>query len=80
MKDQKYIRFPKEVVQFLSGDYTLDHEVVMPLFRELDEREETAFREYTRQTYVVGTPIDEVWHPVCQDEARAMNREAGLAD
>lgn len=77
---QRYVRFPKEVVQFLTGNYESDEEIVLPLFRELDVYEEAEFRRHARENYVVGSEIhDEVYHPVWCDEARLMNSEAGLS-
>lgn len=50
--------------------------IVTPLFRELNPEEEASFRQHARETYVVGTEINEINHPVWKDEARIMNDEA----
>lgn len=76
MKGQRYITFPKEVTQFLTGDYTSEEEVTLPLFKELSEDEEAAFRRHARENYKIGDEISEVFHPVWADEARRMNAEA----
>lgn len=44
-------------------------------FRKLTADETFEFRQYIRQTYKPGDPIDPVWHPVCRDECRKMNEE-----
>jgi hypothetical protein len=51
---------------------------VVPLFRELNPEEEAEFRQNARENYVVGTEINEVFHPVWRDEARKMNDEASF--
>ena len=45
------------------------------LFRELDPEEEASFRQHARETYEIGMPIEELFHPVWKDEARKMNKE-----
>lgn len=76
MEGQKYVRFPKQVNSFLTGNYAETEEAVLPLFRELSYVEEQSFRLHARENYVVGTPINEGFHPIWQDEARKMNSEA----
>lgn len=76
MDGQKYIRFPKEVNAFLTGNRAETEEAVLPRYRELSHVEEQSFRRHARENYVVGSPINEVYHPVWQDEARRMNAEA----
>ena len=49
----------------------------VPLFRNLTPEEEISFRKHARETYVIGTDINPVNHPVWRDEARLMNEEAG---
>lgn len=49
----------------------------MNLYRELDPREETAFREWAHVHYKPFTAIDGCWHPVIQDECRRINEAAG---
>jgi|TARA_R110002110_G_C13367339_1_gene709992 hypothetical protein len=43
------------------------------MFRDLTNKEEQEFRDHAREKYVVGSPIDEVWHPHYQDECKRMN-------
>lgn len=76
VEGQVYLRFPKEVNAFLTGNPRETEEAVVPLFQQLSPEREAEFRAHTRSTYVVGTEINEVHHPVCQDEARIMNEEA----
>jgi hypothetical protein len=45
------------------------------LFRELTPEQEKAFRLYSRKTYKPGSPIEGIWHPVCQDECVKINVE-----
>lgn len=46
------------------------------LFRDLSPEEEKDFRQWARDTYQVGEPIqDGVWHPVVCDECRLINEE-----
>ena len=88
MKGQQHVRFPVEVSAFLDGNYqAMLHgnyvgveEIVMPLFMELDPNTEQQFRDSARSAYVVGTEIEDLYHPVWKDEARRMNAEAGLAE
>lgn len=49
----------------------------MKLFRDLDETEERAFRQWARDNYTPFSPISGVWHPVIQDECRLINEEEG---
>ena len=44
-------------------------------FRELTDREEKEFRNHARGEYIVGSPINEVWHPHYRDECKRMNDE-----
>lgn len=83
MDGQRYIRFPAEVAQMLDPGLFLkpieEYEPIeMPLFRELSPAAEAEFRAYARANYVVGTPLNELHHPVCRDEQRKMNEEAGV--
>lgn len=83
MEGQRYIRFPAEVAQMLDDSLFLKpleecEPVDLPLFRELSTEEEAEFRTYARANYVVGTPLNELHHPVVRDEQRKMNAEAGL--
>lgn len=76
MEGQVYIRFPPEVNAFLTGNPRETEEAILPLFKELSPEEEAEFRAHTRANYVPGSEIKEIYHPVWQDEARKMNREA----
>jgi hypothetical protein len=44
-------------------------------FRELSTEEAKDFRQWARDNYQVGTHINEVWHPIVQDECETMNNE-----
>lgn len=77
MEGQRYVQFPAEVHSFLTGEEKTEP-VELPLFRELNEEEEQAFRTHARENYVVGAEIKEIYHLVWQDEAHKMNAEAGL--
>lgn len=46
------------------------------IFRNLTAEEVSQFRAYMRANYVPGSEIDQLWHPVCRDEAAKMNQEA----
>lgn len=45
------------------------------MFRRLSENEAAEFRLWARRNYTPGTGINEVWHPVVQDECRRMCEE-----
>lgn len=75
MRGQVFIRFPKEMTRFLTGDYEASEEIVLPLFRELLAEEELVVRRHARENYQPGDPINEVYHPVWRDEAQKMNDE-----
>jgi hypothetical protein len=49
----------------------------MKLFRELSESEKETFRQWARDNYTPGDPINGVWHPIVQDECVKMNESAG---
>jgi hypothetical protein len=49
-----------------------------PLFRTLTEEEVAEFRAHARENYVVGSEINETWHPVYQQECIKMNAEAKI--
>ena len=46
------------------------------LFRSLSEKEVEEFRKHARENYLVGTNINDVWHPVYRDECMKMNAES----
>ena len=50
-------------------------EYVNTLFRQLKGSEENEFRQWARDNYVPGEPINEIWHPVVREECEQMNRE-----
>ena len=51
------------------------------MFIALDEPAERRFRQWARDNYEVGAPIPSaIWHPVCVQEAAAMNVEAWRAN
>lgn len=45
------------------------------MFRELSEVEVEQFRQWARQNYKRGEPINRAFHPVVQAECHLMNRE-----
>lgn len=44
-------------------------------FRELDDAEVKEFRQWAREHYRPGDPVNEMYHPVVQVECHEMNRE-----
>ena len=44
-------------------------------FKTLPDAEESTFRDWARTNYVIGEPINSVWHPVVQHECTIMNME-----
>lgn len=47
----------------------------MNIFRELDTEEIKEFKLWARENYVPGTKVNEVYHPVVQQECDLINRE-----
>lgn len=45
------------------------------MWRELDETEEQEFRQWARDNYQPGQPIEKLWHPVVRDECALINEE-----
>lgn len=39
-------------------------------FRELTEAEVADFRQWARDNWKPGDPIEEIWHPVVRDECQ----------
>ena len=46
----------------------------MNLFRDLTAEEEADFRQWARDNYSANEPINDLWHPVVQDECRKINK------
>jgi hypothetical protein len=44
-----------------------------PMFRDLSDAEAKEFRQWARDNYQPGTPINPVWHPVVQQECNLIN-------
>ena len=44
-------------------------------FRELNDDEIAAFRQWARDNYVAYDPINPLWHPVVRDECQRINEE-----
>lgn len=44
-------------------------------FRKLTDEETAEFRQWARDNYQPGDPINEVWHPVVREECERMNNE-----
>jgi hypothetical protein len=42
-------------------------------FRQLTPEEEAAFRQWARDNYPTGTPVNPLWHPVVRAECAAIN-------
>ena len=47
----------------------------MNLFRKLDVEETKDFQQWARDNYIVGTKVNEAYHPTIQRECHLMNRE-----
>jgi hypothetical protein len=45
----------------------------MKLFKDLNENQETEFRQWARDNYTPFTPIEGIWHPAIQDECAKIN-------
>lgn len=43
------------------------------LFREISPAEETAFRQWARENYAKGDPINPLWHPAVREECARIN-------
>ena len=75
-------RHPEDQVEVDFGEL-LPPDAEMPedfptkanMFRELSPMEELEFRQHARATYVIGDPINSLFHPVWRDEAAMMNKE-----
>ena len=48
------------------------------MFRDLDKDEEIKFRQWARDNYKVGDPIEWFWHPVIQNECEKINNETTI--
>lgn len=48
---------------------------MLNLYRTLNKKEEKEFRQWARDNYKPGEPINEMWHPVVEDECKKMNLE-----
>tara|TARA_R100000700_G_C3114635_1_gene106165 strand:- start:557 stop:718 length:162 start_codon:yes stop_codon:yes gene_type:complete len=46
------------------------------LFRDLNDQEVVEFQQWARDNYVIGSPINIVWHPVVVAECNQMNAES----
>lgn len=49
------------------------------LFRKLNQKEESEFRQWARNNYKPGEPIDQLWHPAVRLECEQMNLEVTQA-
>ena len=45
------------------------------MFRRLSPDEEKRFRQWAREFYKPGQPVNPVWHPVTRAECEQMNAE-----
>ena len=52
----------------------------MELFRDLSPEEIVVFRQWARDNYTPGQPINPMWHPVVVTECRRMNEDAGVKE
>jgi hypothetical protein len=48
------------------------------LWKKLTIEEAGEHRQWARENYHIGNPIDPLWHPIVQNECRKMNEEAKL--
>lgn len=48
----------------------------MNIWRGLTPAEEEEFKQWARDNYNVGDPINEIWHPVVKSECIKMNFNA----
>lgn len=48
------------------------------LWKALTDEQEKIFRKHSRDTYIIESQIDLLWHPVCVHECYLMNKEAGI--
>jgi len=46
------------------------------LFRDLNDQEVVEFKQWARDNYAIGSPINTVWHPVVVEECNQMNAES----
>jgi hypothetical protein len=44
-------------------------------FRDLNDQEVAEFRQWARDNYVIGSPINTVWHPVVVHECNRMSEK-----
>ena len=44
-------------------------------FKKLDPEQDQSFREWARENWKVGDPINDLWHPTVRDECRIMQEE-----
>tara|TARA_R100000789_G_scaffold14798_1_gene18366 strand:+ start:599 stop:892 length:294 start_codon:yes stop_codon:yes gene_type:complete len=51
----------------------------MNIFRKLNKKEEQEFKQWARDNYIPGTKVNEVYHPVVQQECDLINREIAYA-
>lgn len=51
----------------------------LSLFRELEPGAAARFRQWARDNYVPGDPINPLWHPVVRDECERMTSVANLS-
>lgn len=42
------------------------------LFKNLSDEQEASFRNWARENWNIGKPIEEIWHPVVLDEVANM--------
>jgi hypothetical protein len=54
-----------------EGGYVSDS----PMFKSLSADEVVEYKQWARDNYVCNSDINEVWHPVIQEECRLMNEE-----
>lgn len=48
----------------------------MTEFRTLNKKEKNEFRQWARDNYTAGEDINEIWHPITQEECCAINASA----
>jgi hypothetical protein len=60
-----------EVLEAMEGGWKSDN----PLFKSLNADEIAGYKQWARDSYVLGSDIPTIWHPVIQAECKLMNEE-----
>jgi len=49
----------------------------MNLYKELTKDEIKVFKQWARDNYIPGEPINLIWHPVIVEECKLMHNQKG---